>query len=193
MLSVKRDIDYTDSVRAQLSKYYLSGDKLNSKKIRVAGIIDDIRRIFQVLTEQSRRVEQETGLTGPQLWVVKLLQVNSPMKVSELARGMYLHPATMVGLLDRLEVKGLVRRTRSDKDRRVVFIDLTEQGQELVEKSPEVVQSLLVKGLEVLAEQNLKVISEGLGQVVKIFGAQDTPPKLIMCSEINMPKRRRKQ
>lgn len=146
-----------------------------------------------MLTEQSRRVEHETGLTGPQLWVVKLLQLNSPMKVSELARGMYLHPATMVGLLDRLEVKGLVRRTRSDKDRRVVYIDLTEQGLELVEKSPEVVQSLLVKGLEVLAEQNLKVISEGLGQVVKIFGVQDTPPKLIMCSETNMPKRRRKQ
>jgi len=53
------------------------------------------------------------------------------MKVSDLARRMYLHPATMVGLLDRLEAKELLKRTRSDKDRRVVFIDLTDQGREL--------------------------------------------------------------
>jgi MarR family transcriptional regulator, organic hydroperoxide resistance regulator len=162
------------------------------KAVMVAGIIDDIRRIFKVLTEQSRRIEHETSLTGPQLWVVKLLKETSPMKVSDLARCMYLHPATMVGLLDRLEAKGVLKRTRSEKDRRVVHIDLTEQGRELEINSPEVVQSLLVKGLEALAGLKLKIISEGMEQVVNILGVQDVPPQLIMSSEINLPKRRRK-
>lgn len=165
---------------------------MKSKKV-VAGIIDDIRRIFQVITEQSRKVEHETGLTGPQLWVVKILKESSPMKVSDLARRMYLHPATMVGLLDRLEAKDLVRRTRSETDRRVVHIDLTEHGHVLVEKkSPEVVQSLLVSGLEVLSEQKLQNIANGLDRVVQILGVQDIPPQLIMSSEINLPKRRKK-
>jgi DNA-binding MarR family transcriptional regulator len=142
----------------------------------VAGIVDDIRRIFHVLTAQSKKVELETGLTGPQLWVIKILEENSPFKVSDLARRMYLHPATMVGLLDRLEVKGLVQRTRSETDRRVVNIDLTEQGRALVRKSPEVVQRLLINGLVGISEQKLRTISDGLGQVVKILGAQDSPP-----------------
>jgi DNA-binding MarR family transcriptional regulator len=162
------------------------------KPVMVAGIINDIRRVFQVLTDQSRKIEHETSLTGPQLWVVKILKETSPLKVSDLARRMYLHPATMVGLLDRLEAKGLLKRTRSDKDRRVVHIDLTEQGNELEINSPEVVQSLLVKGLEALAGQKLKIISDGLGEVVNILGAQDVTPQLIMCSEVNAPKRRRK-
>ncbi|MDD2732923.1 MAG: MarR family transcriptional regulator [Desulfuromonadaceae bacterium] len=162
------------------------------KSIMVAGIVDDIRRIFQVLTEQSRKIEHKTNLTGPQLWVIKILKEKSPMKVSDLARRMYLHPATMVGLLDRLEAKGLLKRTRSENDRRVVFIDLTVQGCELEINSPEVVQNLLVSGLENLTGQELKNISGGMEQVVAILGAKDIPPQLIMSAEINAPKRRRK-
>jgi DNA-binding MarR family transcriptional regulator len=105
---------------------------------------------------------------------------------------MYLHPATMVGLVDRLEAKGLLKRNRSDKDRRVVYIDLTDQGRELEIKSPEVVQNLLVKGLEALTGQKLKVISDGLEEVVSILGAQNVTPQLIMSTEVNAPKRRRK-
>jgi DNA-binding MarR family transcriptional regulator len=97
----------------------------------------------------------------------------------------------MVGVLDRLEAKGLVRRTRSEMDRRVVHIDLTEQGREVVKTSPEVVQSLLVKGLEAQTEQKLSKIFDGLEEVVKILGAQEMPPKPIMSSEIIVPRRRK--
>ena len=162
------------------------------KAAMVADIIDDIRRVFQVLTDQSRKIEHETTLTGPQLWVMKILNETSPLKVSDLARRMYLHPATMVGLLDRLEAKGLVKRTRSEKDRRVVYIDLTQQGCELEINSPEVVQNLLVKGLEAFTGQKLKNIADGLEDIVGILGVQDLPPQLIMSSEINAPKRRKK-
>jgi MarR family transcriptional regulator, organic hydroperoxide resistance regulator len=165
---------------------------IKSKSEMVAGIIDDIRRVFYVLAEQSRKIEHETGLTGSQLWVVKLLDGGSSMKVTDLARRMYLHPATMVGLLDRLEVKGLALRTRSDKDRRVVHVSITEQGRELVRNSPEVAQGLLVKGLEPLSEKKVKVISDGLEQIVSILGVQEEPPQLIHSSDVNLPGKRRK-
>ena len=165
---------------------------MKSKSVLVAEIIDDIRRIFQVLTEQSKKAENETGLTSSQLWVVKILKITSPMKVSDLAHHMYLHPATMVGLLDRLEAKGLVKRARSEQDRRVVHINLTDQGRDLEIHSPEVVQSLLVQGLERLIGQKLATISEGLAEVVGILGVKDVPPHLILSSEINSPKRRKR-
>ena len=165
---------------------------MKQKPVMIANVIDDVRRVFQVLIEQSKKIEHETQLTGSQLWVVKLLKEASPMKVSDLARRMYLHPATMVGLLDRLEAKGLLRRTRCEKDRRVVYINLTEKGDELEVNSPEVVQNLLVKGLEGVAGRELKTISEGLGHLVRILGVQDAPPKLLMSSEVNLPARKKK-
>jgi len=154
----------------------------------VADIIDNIRRVFQVVNEYSKKAERETGLTGPQLWAIKVIAESAPIKVSDLARRLYLHPATVVGILDRLEKRGLVARTRSQEDRRVVDIDLTGQGRDLVLKSPEVAQGLLVKGLETLPVRNLDKISDSLKQLVKLLGAQEIPPQLILSHEINVPK-----
>ena len=156
----------------------------------VSNIIDSLRRVIQVVNEQSKRAEHETGLTGPQLWAIKIIAECAPIKVSDLARKMYLHPATVVGIIDRLESRGLVERKRSTKDRRVVEIVLTIQGNEMVRQSPEVAQGLLVIGLEALPDKKLINISEGLEQLVKIFGAQEIPPQLILTSEINMSQKR---
>lgn len=155
---------------------------MKSKDTMVTGIIDDIRRIFHVLTEKSRKVEFDTGLTGSQLWVVKMLIGEPNMMVSDLARRMYLHPATMVGLLDRLEAKGLVTRTRSELDRRVVHVNITERGRELVLKSPEVAQGLLTKGLEPLSEKKIQAISDGLELIVAILEVREELPESIMNS-----------
>jgi len=154
----------------------------------VAEIIDNLRRVFQVVNEQSKRVERETGLTGPQLWAIKVIAENAPIRISELARGMYLHPATIVGIVDRLEKRGLVERERCNKDRRVVYVGLTAAGRQVVATSPEVAQGLLVKGLEVLPDSELRAIAGGFERMVKILGAQEIPPHLILSPEINLPQ-----
>lgn len=158
------------------------------KSKQVADIIDNIRRVFQAVHEYSKKAERETGLTGPQLWAIKVISEDAPIKVSEIAKRMYLHPATVVGILDRLEGRELVTRTRSREDRRVVEIDLTVQGRELLAQSPEVAQGLLVKGLETLDMAKLSQLDDNLELLVKILGAQEIPPKLLLSSEVNLPK-----
>lgn len=148
-------------------------------------IADDLRRVFQVVNEHSKRAMKETGLTGPQLWAIKVVAGHGPIRVSDLARRLYLHSATVVGIIDRLEAQGLVRRTRSEEDRRVVMVDLTEEGRELVERAPEVAQGLLVAGLERISRDNLETISEGLRLMVELLGAQNLPPQLILSPEVN--------
>ena len=153
----------------------------------VADIVDNLRRVFQVVNEQSKKAEHETGLTGPQLWAIKVIAESAPIKVSDIARKMYLHPATVVGIIDRLETRGLVERIRSKTDRRVVEVRLTELGKDKVAQSPEVAQGLLVRGLEALPDKKLNNISNGLEQLVEILGAQEIPPQLILSSELNLP------
>ncbi len=155
----------------------------------VADIIDNLRRVFQVVNEQSKKAKRETGLTGPQLWTIKVIADSSTIRVSDLARKVYLHPATVVGILDRLESQGLVKRVRSEDDRRVVKVELTGVGKKIVAKAPEVAQGLLVAGLEGLTLARLKGINSGLKEMVKILGAQELPPKLILSPELNVPKR----
>ncbi len=158
---------------------------MNKRSEMIAEIIDNLRRVFQVVNEQSKKAEHATGLTGPQLWAIKTIAQEAPIMVSEIARHMYLHPATVVGILDRLEKQGLVVRIRSTEDRRVVKVELTGQGRALVKKSPEVAQGLLVAGLEKLDAKKLLNIVQGLDQMVGILGAQNIPPQLIRSPEVN--------
>lgn len=140
-------------------------------------IIDNLRRIFQAINEYSRTAERSTGLTGPQLWALKILEHTSPIRVSDLARQMYLRPATVVGILDRLEIKGLISRTRSKEDRRAVDLDLTDMGKKLADKAPEVAQVLLVKGLEELSDDQYLAVEEGMRQMVRMLGAEHLKPE----------------
>lgn len=161
---------------------------MSKKSEIVAEIINNLRRVFQVVNEQSKKAEHETGLTGPQLWAIKIIAQEAPIMVSDIARRMFLHPTTVVGILDRLEKQGLAVRIRSTEDRRVVKVELTAQGRALVKKAPEVAQGLLVAGLEKLNAKNLVNIAQGLDQMVGILGAQNIPPQLILSPEAKKPE-----
>jgi DNA-binding MarR family transcriptional regulator len=58
--------------------------------------------------------------------------------VAELARECLLDTGAMTRLLDRLEAKGLCRRVRSLADRRVVNIELTDEGRAAAEQVPHI-------------------------------------------------------
>jgi DNA-binding MarR family transcriptional regulator len=150
-------------------------------------VLDDLRRVFQIVHGYSKRAERVGGLTGPQVWAVKVLSESSPVRVSDLARRMYLHPSTVVGILDRLESVGLVLRTRSTEDRRVVTVSLTERGKQLVARTPEVAQGLLLTGLKGLPLRQLHAVETGLALLVEVLGAKNLPPRLLFTEEDNAP------
>jgi DNA-binding MarR family transcriptional regulator len=153
----------------------------------ISGVFDNLRRVIQVVYGYSNRAKRIGGLTGPQLWAIRLLSGSKPVRVTDLARRMYLHPSTVVGILDRLEHKGLAVRERSKEDHRVVEVRLTPKGDATIAKAPPVVQGLLLEGLEGLSESELGVVSEGLELLVGILGAQRMPPQLLFSPEVNLP------
>ena len=149
---------------------------MNNKTEQIPEIIDNLRRVFHAIQEYSRAAERETSLTGPQLWALKILAGAAPLRVTELARRMYLRPATVVGILDRLEGKGLVARNRCKEDRRAVDLELTDLGKEVVAGSPEVAQVTLLKGLEALPDPEFDCVLRGMQHMVRILGAEKMAP-----------------
>lgn len=140
-------------------------------------VIDNLRRLFQAVNGYAASSLQSTGLTGPQLWALKILARNAPLRLSELSRQMYLRPATVVGIIDRLEMKGLVTRTRSMKDRRAVDLVLSEKGEGVVLNAPEVAQTMLLKGLESLTDEDFQSVVVGMELLVRILGAEHVTPQ----------------
>lgn len=163
---------------------------MGDKKNIIASTVDNLRRVVQVINEYSKKAEYATGLTGPQLWAIKIIAENSSICVSELAGKMYLHAATVIGILDRLEDRGLITRLRSRNDRRFVVVELSEQGKKMLKKSPQVAQGLIVKGFERLPLPMLANVSEGLEKMVELLGASEVPPRLMLSQEVNVPLRK---
>lgn len=86
----------------------------------------------------------EVSLTYPQYLVMLILWENGEMNISKIGEHLHLDNGTLTPLLKRMEKNGLLNRTRSMDDERVVLINVTEKGKMLKEKVkhiPEAVQS----------------------------------------------------
>lgn len=140
----------------------------------VEEMVNNLRRLFQMVNEQSKTVVFDTGLTGSQLWALKVLydETGKQLTVSALARRMCLNSSTVVRILDGLEQKGFVQRERSISDRRIVYVSLTEKSCQLIRESPEVGQTILSNGLKRLSENKLQAIASGLNQLIGIIDSQ---------------------
>nr|WP_136250553.1 MarR family winged helix-turn-helix transcriptional regulator [Ningiella ruwaisensis] len=95
-----------------------------------------LRRVIRAIDIRSRQLNKEAGLTGPQLIVMQNIASKPGIMVRQVADNINLSPATVTSILDRLEVKGLVKRVRSTDDKRRVGVFLTDEGQSMLEKAP---------------------------------------------------------
>ncbi|MDA8522992.1 MarR family winged helix-turn-helix transcriptional regulator [Acidovorax sp. NCPPB 4044] len=89
-----------------------------------------MRRIVNLMASEVDHRMEPLGLTDAQ-WRPLLRLFLAPGQestVATLARGCQLDAGGMTRLLDRLETKGLCRRERSQEDRRVVNLALTDEG-----------------------------------------------------------------
>lgn len=87
-----------------------------------------MRRVLSALAHEIEHQLEPSDLTNAQWLPLLKLHMGDGATVAELARGCQLDAGAMTRLLDRLEAKGLCRRMRSVADRRVVNIELTEEG-----------------------------------------------------------------
>lgn len=76
----------------------------------------------------------ELGLTSSQFDIIATLGNTEGMTCKELGEKTFITKGTMTGVLDRLELKGLLTRCPVQGDRRLYLIKLTEEGQALFEK-----------------------------------------------------------
>ena len=113
------------------------------------------------------------GLTVPQLVVLREIDRVGSHTGSALARNVSLSHATVTGILKRLEGRNLVVRRRSDADRRQIVVELTPEGQALIEMAPSPLQSTFRRRFEGLQDWEQNMILASLQRLVSMMEAGD--------------------
>lgn len=88
----------------------------------------------EMLLALDKALEADEGLAALEISAAQFIVIatlalaETPKSASDLCRGISYDAGAMTRMIDRLETKGLIRRNRRPDDRRVVYIELTEEG-----------------------------------------------------------------
>jgi len=137
-----------------------------------------MRQILGALADNIELHLSHTDLTNAQWMPLYKVFSGQASSVAELARQCHLDTGAMTRMLDRLEAKGLCQRVRSDTDRRVVNIALTDAGRQAAQDIPRVlsgVQNTHLAGFNAQEFETLKGFLRRILANAQTPAAQPTP------------------
>jgi len=150
---------------------------------RCRDVLVALRRIIRAVDRHSGYLAQRYQLTGPQLYVLQVLGGEAELTAGALAKASSMSQATMTGILQRLERRGLVQRRRSETDKRSVLICLTDAGRELLAQGPPGLQESFVATFLTLDDWEQSLIVSSLQRVVSMMEAGDIAATPILTAD----------
>jgi MarR family 2-MHQ and catechol resistance regulon transcriptional repressor len=88
-----------------------------------------LAKCFASMAEVARQSIAAFGLIPSEFGVMEMLYHKGPLPLSEVGKGMLLTSGSITYVVDKLEKSGWVRRAACPSDRRVIYAELTEEGE----------------------------------------------------------------
>lgn len=136
-------------------------------------------RLEEVFLEMVRRLHSElaaqmvSGVTGSQFFVLKKIDNKGRLTVSEVADELGVSLSAITALVDRLVKAGLAVRSRDEQDRRLVWIEATDEGKEILGKCTESRRKVAMKYFGKLPESDIEKLIEIYEKVLSIMRAEE--------------------
>lgn len=141
-----------------------------NESIEVARLFQEVMHLFK---HNMKKLLGNAGMSAPQGMVMSLLSKNKKMKITELSNQLCLSNSTVSGIIDRLEAQEMVVRERSKEDKRVVYVNISPN----FENVHKVFHKQMEKNIE-------NIISQGSPEELhKIFEGLDALKKLLIDQE----------
>ena len=139
-----------------------------------------LRRVIRATDLHSKYLSKTTGLTAPQILLLKTIRSQGETTIGKLADHMSLSQATVTTILDRLEKRGLVYRERSKEDKRKVHAHLTESGIHTLQAAPMPLHDQFARQFADLQDWEQSMIISSLQRVAHMMDAEhiDASPVL---------------
>ncbi len=112
------------------------------------------------------------GITPLQYRALSLIKDKNPT-MGDLCNLLYLSSSSVTDLVDRIESNRLARRIRSSEDRRVITLEITEEGISLLEEIREKESEVLSKSLNLLDEETKIRIKYALEELYNVLKKED--------------------
>ena len=142
-------------------------------------VLDSVRLIVQTLRISSRAAEREVGVSAAQLFVLtKLAAARKPLSVGDLAEHTLTHQSSVSVVVQKLERRGLVARSRSNDDARRVELSLTPAARTLLRKAPQAAQDKILDAVAAMPAARRKQLADLLGDLAHRIGGERRPVML---------------
>jgi DNA-binding MarR family transcriptional regulator len=136
-------------------------------------VLKKLRIVIRAAQRHSAWIETQCGVSGAQLWIMQELFDTPGLRVGEIATRLAVHQTTTSNLLDALEKRGYVVKTRDPKDQRAVRLSLSDQGTELLMRAPKPARGLLPQSLLQLDAEALIQLDAGMQALLESIGTLD--------------------
>ena len=140
-------------------------------------------RVGDALSLCQDLVFSKYGITTEQWRVLVCIKSRGPLRLIDLASMLERGPNSMSMLVDRMVKAGLVRRTRDRKDRRTVFVSMTDKGKEAVEPAAPAGWEFIHKVLSPLSYDDKRALASML-EMIKCELAGYLNPEMDMAEII---------
>ncbi|MEK4062367.1 MULTISPECIES: MarR family winged helix-turn-helix transcriptional regulator [Paenibacillus] len=134
--------------------------------------LDDILTSFRCINHNFQQLlwkdAEELQITSTQLMVLRKLAMHPDIGITELADLLHLGNSAASGVVDRMVKAGLITRQRSQSDRRIFKLAVTDKGQEIRERSKQSMRKHL-QPLSDIPSEDVKELLRLHGEIVKIL------------------------
>ena len=128
--------------------------------------------LFQDLMDIEGRcliTEEFSDMTNNDMHIVQAIGLGEAKRSSEVAKLMSVTTGTLTRAVDGLVEHGYVVRTRSDQDKRVVYLTLTERGKAAFEHHKRFHENMVANVKANLSEEELAILIRALNQLSEFF------------------------
>jgi DNA-binding MarR family transcriptional regulator len=143
-------------------------DTIN-ESIEVARLFQDVMHLVK---HSMKKLHGDSGISAPQGMVIGLLSKNKKMKITELSNQLCLSNSTVSGIIDRLEAQEMVVRERSKEDKRVVYVSISPNFEDMHKAFHKQIEKNFEKIMRKGSPEELHKISEGLNTLKKLLSSQ---------------------
>ena len=116
-----------------------------------------LRRLFRTLRKGLNEVYTDY-IPSNEFAVLQTLHKNSPLMASEIANELKVSSSHITAVTDRLVGKNYIQRVRSDSDRRIVYLEITEDGKKIANEMDQIKNEYLAKKFTNLSEEEMKLM-----------------------------------
>lgn len=137
------------------------------------GILVKLFNEIMAIEQRALITDEFKNISNNDMHIIEAIGRKEPKNMSTVAKSLKVTVGTLTIAINNLVKKGYVERVRSESDRRVVLISLTDLGKRAYDHHEQFHYEMIKALLEDLNEDEKKVLTKSLGNLVRYFRKYD--------------------